>query len=813
MYKRKIVSLASVFLCMCMAIIPLNSYGFATEAGQTVSGPSVSNPSVSSPSVSGPSVSGPDLIEPGDSESGILIEKTESDTRVIPDKYNTGHKGELTKVEIGTEVNGIVFVGGSNNTRHVLDFCYRNKEVEGTVYFENYDFSDYGLWSYNEDKVVDRKIKVVFNNCKFAGVSVGRAVGGLSFEFNNCTFKSFSGSNSVFNRCKFGQSYSDGIVPYQNIEVNDCFFWDMGGWFCEKEVHTDGTQIYGIKDLDVTNVNYNNCRFEVIPLPKEGSKAYVNACIMLQLEFSNAKDVHFSDCIVNGGGYSIYVSMKRGNFTFEDVDFDGIRFGCANKYGIFYKSPIQQVKINDVSATDSLYIGSVWRGDGETHLSVTNDTSAERKLQMITKKGIYTCVIPACPLGGTLTTENTYQEMPFDLDVVLPEECEYVVCYDTTIDGAAKQIRYINWSDHPVYLAKSVMDDLCGGEADILLEGSCGKTITFTLTKSGVLTLTGTGATYNYHSQKNPPWWEYIDFIKEIRIEEGIEGLGSMLFRKCSSVEAVSLPDSLKSIGQYAFGGCVSLNEFTIPANVEVLGRNMLSGTPLQDVYYEGDDWNQIEVSNDNDTLHQRVVYYEDGKIRYRLSYVLNDTEAEPATHNNPIKYDVGSAFSFNTPQRAGYTFEGWYTDEEFTVKTEGITTSDKGNKTLYAKWNKIASSAQGDDTKGNSSVKPNDGGNMDATVAPKKVKGLKVKKKSKTSLKISWKRDKSVSGYQIAMKAGSKGKYKIVKTIKKNKTVSFTKKKLKKGKTYYIKVRAYKKVNGKKIYGAYSKAKKIKLK
>ena len=34
----------------------------------------------------------------------------------------------------------------------------------------------------------------------------------------------------------------------------------------------------------------------------------------------------------------------------------------------------------------------------------------------------------------------------------------------------------------------------------------------------------------------------------------------------------------------------------------------------------------------------------------------------------------------------------------------------------------------------------------------------------------------------------------------------------LSKGKTYYVKVRAYKTVNGVKVYGAYSAAKKVKL-
>ena len=55
--------------------------------------------------------------------------------------------------------------------------------------------------------------------------------------------------------------------------------------------------------------------------------------------------------------------------------------------------------------------------------------------------------------------------------------------------------------------------------------------------------------------------------------------------------------------------------------------------------------------------------------------------------------------------------------------------------------------------------------------------------------------------------------KYKKVKTIKKNKTTSYTVKKLTKGKTYYARVRSYKIVSGNKFYGSYSKAKTVKIK
>ena len=56
-------------------------------------------------------------------------------------------------------------------------------------------------------------------------------------------------------------------------------------------------------------------------------------------------------------------------------------------------------------------------------------------------------------------------------------------------------------------------------------------------------------------------------------------------------------------------------------------------------------------------------------------------------------------------------------------------------------------------------------------------------------------------------------GKYKIVKLVKGNKKVSYTNTKLKKNKKYYYKVRAYRTVKGKKVYGAFSSKKSISIK
>lgn len=103
------------------------------------------------------------------------------------------------------------------------------------------------------------------------------------------------------------------------------------------------------------------------------------------------------------------------------------------------------------------------------------------------------------------------------------------------------------------------------------------------------------------------------------------------------------------------------------------------------------------------------------------------------------------------------------------------------------------------------------------ATTAPvKEVIGKVTLKKPKNIKKravtLSWKKIKGVKGYQIRYALKKSMKKAKSKLLKKN-VNKYTLKKLKKDKTYYIQVRAYKIISGKKQYGKWSGRKKIKIK
>lgn len=83
-------------------------------------------------------------------------------------------------------------------------------------------------------------------------------------------------------------------------------------------------------------------------------------------------------------------------------------------------------------------------------------------------------------------------------------------------------------------------------------------------------------------------------------------------------------------------------------------------------------------------------------------------------------------------------------------------------------------------------------------------------KKKSSAKAVVKWRRVSGVSGYEIQMSTRSKKGFKKIATTKASKS-SLTKTRLKKGRTYYFRIRAYKNVTGGKVYSSWSRVKKVK--
>jgi len=91
----------------------------------------------------------------------------------------------------------------------------------------------------------------------------------------------------------------------------------------------------------------------------------------------------------------------------------------------------------------------------------------------------------------------------------------------------------------------------------------------------------------------------------------------------------------------------------------------------------------------------------------------------------------------------------------------------------------------------------------------PSTPASLKVKTVTSTSAKITWNKVSGASGYTISRSTSSKKGFSVVGNVK---SVSYTQKRLSKGKTYYYKLQAYRTVGKKKVYSSYSSLVSIKM-
>ena len=166
--------------------------------------------------------------------------------------------------------------------------------------------------------------------------------------------------------------------------------------------------------------------------------------------------------------------------------------------------------------------------------------------------------------------------------------------------------------------------------------------------------------------------------------------------------------------------------------------------------------------------------------VPYKITYKLNKGKNNAS---NPSTC-YGKKVTLKNPSRKGYAFAGWYTDAKFKKKITSISNSAKSDYILYAKWTKVK-------------------------VAKASLTSAKNSKSKQILLK--YKKVSGAKGYEISYSTDKKFKKAVTK--KNTAKTSYTISKLKKRKTYYVRIRAYKvDSTGKKVYGKYSSVKKIKI-
>ncbi len=192
--------------------------------------------------------------------------------------------------------------------------------------------------------------------------------------------------------------------------------------------------------------------------------------------------------------------------------------------------------------------------------------------------------------------------------------------------------------------------------------------------------------------------------------------------------------------------------------------------------------------------------YSEKGKVKGINGYVDMNFYYAQSTDDFTLAPNSISKATFT--EIADYTYTGDAITPEVQVTLNGITLTPNVDYTLsYTNNTKI----------GTATIQITgigaycDTRNIRFDILPDTVSSLKAKKRTNKYITLSWKKDNTVSGYQIYRSTKQNGTFKRLKTITKKSTTSYKNTKLSAGTCYYYKIRSYKKVNGKTYYGAFS--------
>lgn len=156
-----------------------------------------------------------------------------------------------------------------------------------------------------------------------------------------------------------------------------------------------------------------------------------------------------------------------------------------------------------------------------------------------------------------------------------------------------------------------------GATAAAATSGTCGSNLKWKL-EGGTLTVSGTGAMYNYGdgSGRIQPWPG--DSIEEVVIGSGVTSIGNYAFEECHSINSVTIGKDVKSIGEGAFytlyGGPESI---TIPVSVTSIGDYAFNGWDLITVNYGGtvNQWKAMNTYDRNYFLAAAEIKCADGTV------------------------------------------------------------------------------------------------------------------------------------------------------------------------------------------------------
>ena len=142
-----------------------------------------------------------------------------------------------------------------------------------------------------------------------------------------------------------------------------------------------------------------------------------------------------------------------------------------------------------------------------------------------------------------------------------------------------------------IFIMESECDSIVTLHLSILKGGYCGaspneESLQWRLnTRTGVLTITGSGDMKDYASNHPAPWDDYRDSITCVSLPEGLNSIGMMTFNNCPKLTSIVLPQSLQEIHGYSFQYS-GLTSIVLPDNLREVGNQAFYRTKIRNITF-----------------------------------------------------------------------------------------------------------------------------------------------------------------------------------------------------------------------------------
>lgn len=328
--------------------------------------------------------------------------------------------------------------------------------------------------------------------------------------------------------------------------------------------------------------------------------------------------------------------------------------------------------------------------------------------------------------SGNPAVEDAANEQLFDFDFIPDNTAVIVIRYKGTAADVTIPSRYkgkpVTMIDHAAFHNNSAVTSVTIPDSVTAIPddafGFCSQLTNISIPNS--VTFIGFSAFNSCTS------------LKSITLPSSLSTIQSYAFYNCGNLETIRIPVSVTSIGNYAFDVCPSLMTVTYPgsktqwdaitkgSNNDVLENHLIcakleatftaDGTTFAQPqtinrgekftkpaeppkenhtfagWYNGDEKFDFDADTTNaPNVLELVAKWDINKYTVQFVSDHGSFADQPIKHGGTIDPD-----KLTIPTVEGYTFGGWYADEDRTIEFD-FTKPIKSNTKVYAKWEKNA--------------------------------------------------------------------------------------------------------------------------